>query len=64
MGNTGLVNGVYYFYAINAITLNDVPDFPVFIDGSVAQNYPLRYFHGGLTIQRTASLQLSLHSIR
>lgn len=57
-GNTGLLNGVYYFYAINVITLNDVPGFPILIDGSVAQNDPLRYFHGGLTIQRTVRHKL------
>jgi hypothetical protein len=58
-GSTGLLNGVYYFYAINVITLEDVPGFPVLIDGTVAQNDPLRYFIGGVTIQRTVSLQLS-----
>lgn len=63
-GNTGLLNGVYYFYAVNVITLEDVPGFPVLIDGTVAQNDPLRYFHGGLTIQRTVSYEYGYSSIK
>ncbi len=55
-GNTGLLNGVYYFYAVNVVTLKDVPGFPILIDNTVAFNDPLRYFHGGLTIQRPVSL--------
>jgi hypothetical protein len=57
-GNAGILNGVYYFYAVNVITLKDVPGFPILVDGTVAQNDPLRYFHGGLTIQRTVSFQV------
>jgi iron transport multicopper oxidase len=51
-GDTGLLNGVMYFYAVNVVTLQDVPGFPILIDGTVMQNDPLRYFLGGIQNQR------------
>jgi hypothetical protein len=54
-GDTGLLNGVMYFYAINVVTLQDVPSFPILIDNTVMQNDPLRYFLGGIQNQRTVS---------
>jgi hypothetical protein len=51
-GSTGLLNGVMYFYAVNIVTLKDVPGFPVLIDGTAMQNDPQRYFFGGIQNQR------------
>jgi hypothetical protein len=55
-GNTGYYNGVYYFYAVNINTLQDVSGFPILIDGTIAQNDPLKYFVGGVTLQRPVYL--------
>ncbi|KAI9051067.1 hypothetical protein LZ554_005175 [Drepanopeziza brunnea f. sp. 'monogermtubi'] len=56
-GNTGTPNGVYYFYAVNINTLTDVYP-PVLIDGSVADNDPRKYFHGGVILQRPSLTQI------
>lgn len=57
-GNTGVQNGVYYFYAVSITTLQDVPGFPILVDGSQYDNDPRRYFIGGTTLQRPSLLQL------
>ncbi|TKA41870.1 hypothetical protein B0A49_13446, partial [Cryomyces minteri] len=51
-GNTGTFNGVYYFYAVDVKTLQDVPGYPVLVDGSYADNDPRKYFVGGTILQR------------
>ncbi|KAH7403338.1 hypothetical protein BKA64DRAFT_706835 [Cadophora sp. MPI-SDFR-AT-0126] len=56
-GNTGTPNGVYYFHAVNINTLADVYP-PVLIDGSVADNDPRKYFHGGVILQRPSLTQI------
>jgi hypothetical protein len=50
-GATGVYNGVYYFHGVNINTLADVFP-PVLIDGTVADNDPLKYFIGGVVLQR------------
>lgn len=54
-GNTGVINGVYYFYGVNIITLETVSGYPVLLDKTVAQNDKLQYFIGGLSFQHTVS---------
>lgn len=44
--------GQYWFYAVNFVTLQDQPGFPVLIDGHFADNDPTRYFNGGTVLQR------------
>jgi hypothetical protein len=56
-GNTGTPNGVYYFHAVNINTLQDVYP-PVLIDGTSADNAPLKYFVGGVVLQRPALTQV------
>lgn len=48
------------FYAVNINDLQDRPGFPVIIDGRSADNDNARYFIGGTTMQRTASLPSNL----
>ena len=57
-GQTGIFNGVYYFYAVDINTLRDIPGYPILIDGSVAQNDDRKYFVGGTILQRPSLLQL------
>jgi hypothetical protein len=57
-GATGVINGVYYFYAVNINTLQEVSGFPVLIDGTIAQNDNAKYFIGGVTLQRPSLLQV------
>lgn len=57
-GNTGTSNGVYYFYAVNINTLQDVKGFPVLVDGTVADNNPHAYFVGGVVLQRPSLTQI------
>ncbi|KAI9674851.1 MAG: hypothetical protein M1829_003591 [Trizodia sp. TS-e1964] len=57
-GATGTYNGVYYFYAVNVNTLADVPGFPILVDGSVADNDPLKYFIGGVILQRPSLVKV------
>lgn len=52
-GNTGVLNGVYYFYGVNIITLEDAPRFPILLDKTIAENDPLQYFIGGVSFQHT-----------
>ncbi|KAN0096726.1 hypothetical protein V8E51_015531 [Hyaloscypha variabilis] len=53
-GNTGVLNGVYYFYGVNIITLEDAPGFPILLDETIAENDSLQYFIGGVSFQHTA----------
>ncbi|KAJ3515567.1 hypothetical protein NLJ89_g1674 [Agrocybe chaxingu] len=55
---TGIINGVYYFYAVDVKTLEDKEGFPILIDGLRADNDPRRYFIGGTILQRPSLLQL------
>jgi hypothetical protein len=57
-GPTGKDNSVYYFYAVDVNTLQDVAGFPMLIDGNVAQNDPRRYFIGGIALQRPSLTQI------
>ncbi len=57
-GNTGKENGVYYFHSVNINTLADVSP-PVLIDGSFADNAPLKYFVGGIILQRPSLTQIN-----
>ncbi|KAI9836466.1 MAG: hypothetical protein M1819_001498 [Sarea resinae] len=57
-GDTGTYNGVYYFYAVNFNTLEDIDGFPILVDGSVSQNDPLKYFIGGVILQRPSLTQI------
>lgn len=57
-GSTGTFNGVYYFYAVNVNTLEDVPGFPILVDGSVSDNAPLKSFVGGIILQRPSLIQI------
>ena len=57
-GNTGVFNGVYYFYAVNINTLQDEPGYPILIDGSVADNDHRKYFIGGTILQRPSLLKV------
>ncbi|CAA7266432.1 unnamed protein product [Cyclocybe aegerita] len=55
---TGIINGVYYFYAVDVKTLEDREGFPILVDGLPADNDPRRYFIGGTILQRPSMLQL------
>ena len=57
-GNTGTYNGVYYFYAVDVNTLQDVDGFPILVDGSVSDNDPQKYFIGGTILQRPSLVQV------
>ena len=57
-GNTGTYNGVYYFHGVDINTLQDVPGFPVLVDGAVADNDPRKYFVGGIVLQRPSLVQI------
>ncbi|CUS08575.1 unnamed protein product [Tuber aestivum] len=50
----GVYNGAYWIHALDINNLNDRPGFPKKVDGSVADNDPTRYFHGGTHLQRTS----------
>lgn len=52
----GVPNGQYKFYAVNVNTLDDVPGFPIIIDGHNADNDATRYFLGGTVLQRPVSI--------
>lgn len=53
-----MYNGVYYFYAVDVKTLQDVPGFPILVDGSVADNDKRMYFVGGVILQRPSLIQV------
>jgi iron transport multicopper oxidase len=56
-GDTGVSNGVYYFYAVDVNTLEDVYP-PILIDGTFADNAPEKYFVGGVVLQRPSLTQV------
>lgn len=56
-GDTGVLNGVYYFHAVNINTLADVWP-PMLMDGTYADNAPQKYFIGGLILQRPSVVQV------
>ncbi|CAA7266431.1 unnamed protein product [Cyclocybe aegerita] len=55
---TGIINGVYYFYAVDVNTLEDREGFPILVDGLPASNDPRRYFIGGIILQRPSLIKL------
>lgn len=57
-GATGTFNGVYYFHGVNINTLQDVPGYPILIDGAVADNDDQKYFVGGIILQRPSLTQI------
>ncbi|KAJ9667507.1 hypothetical protein H2201_002376 [Coniosporium apollinis] len=57
-GQNGVYNGVYYFYAVDVKTLQDVPGYPILVDGSVADNDKRMYFVGGVILQRPSLIQV------
>lgn len=57
-GATGVFNGVYYFHGVNVNTLEDVPGFPILVDGSQSDNAPEKYFVGGIILQRPSLAQV------
>ncbi|KAI8934667.1 hypothetical protein NX059_008359 [Plenodomus lindquistii] len=52
------LNAVTYLYGVDLETLQDLPDFPLFVDGIPADNDARRVFLGGLMLQRPALLLL------
>ncbi|KAL8936038.1 MAG: hypothetical protein Q9216_005133 [Gyalolechia sp. 2 TL-2023] len=52
----GLLNGRYYFHAIDVNTLQEKPGFPKPVEGTIARNNPNRMFNGGIHLQRPALL--------
>ncbi|KAK2788914.1 hypothetical protein FQN52_006447 [Onygenales sp. PD_12] len=55
---SAIFNGVYYFYAIDITTLEDLPGFPILVDGIPADNDPRKIFIGGTILQRTSLVQV------
>ncbi|KAJ2904000.1 hypothetical protein MKZ38_009055 [Zalerion maritima] len=51
---TGEVEGIYRFYAVDALTLEEKTGFPIDIDGIFAQNDPNETFNSALLVQRSA----------
>ena len=50
-------------YAIRIPSLEDVPGFPVLIDGHHADNDPARYFVGGAALQRPSLTTVNGHIV-
>ncbi|KKY27503.1 putative wsc domain-containing protein [Phaeomoniella chlamydospora] len=57
-GDTGVMNGVYYFHGVDIKTLEDVDGYPILFDGSVADNDDEKYFIGGVILQRPSLVQI------
>lgn len=57
-GATGVYNGVYYFYGVNINTLEDLPGYPILIDGTPSDNAPAKFFIGGVILQRPSLIQV------
>lgn len=55
----GLLNGRYFVFAVDTLTLEDRPGFPVPLDGMQADNAPWRMFEGGKHHQRPALIQVN-----
>ncbi|KAH0611674.1 uncharacterized protein H6S33_010939 [Morchella sextelata] len=54
----GLAAGRYYIHALDVMTLESKPNFPIPLEGIVADNAPWRVFEGGKHHQRPALLQV------
>ncbi|KAL8652676.1 MAG: hypothetical protein Q9226_004173 [Calogaya cf. arnoldii] len=52
----GLLNGRYFFHAIDVNTLAEKGGFPKPLEGTIARNNPNRMFNGGIHLQRPALL--------
>lgn len=57
-GETGAYNGVFHFYGVDINTLEDVPGFPILLDGYKSDNNPNEIFIGGLLQQDTSLVQV------
>ena len=57
-GETGVYNGVYYFYGVDVNTLEDAPGFPILLDGHESDNNPDEIFIGGLLQQDPSLVQV------
>ncbi|KAK0730388.1 hypothetical protein B0H67DRAFT_30358 [Lasiosphaeris hirsuta] len=55
----GLANGTYQMYALQLPALQDVPGFPIMMDGNRADNNLSRYFIGGAVLQRPACVGIT-----
>ncbi|KAF8476774.1 WSC domain-containing protein [Kalaharituber pfeilii] len=53
----GRLNGRYYVHAIDTRTLEEKPNFPINLEGLIANNNPIRMFQGGIHHQRPALMQ-------
>ncbi|KAI8847138.1 hypothetical protein BC829DRAFT_490840 [Chytridium lagenaria] len=50
--STGMTNGRYRIHAVDVVTLQERPNFPRDIQGTVAENDPKTRFNGGIQLQR------------
>ncbi|PWW75224.1 WSC-domain-containing protein [Tuber magnatum] len=55
----GLAAGRYYIHAVDVLTLEEKPNFPIPLEGMQADNAPWRVFEGGKHHQRPALLQVN-----
>jgi hypothetical protein len=55
----GLLAGRYWIHALDVITLDEKPGFPVPLEGIAADNAPWRVFEGGKHHQRPAMIQIN-----
>ena len=55
----GLAAGRYYIHAVDVLTLEEKPNFPISLEGMKADNAPWRVFEGGKHHQRPALLQVN-----
>jgi hypothetical protein len=53
---SGRDNGRYFVFAVDVLTLQDRPGFPVDLEGTPADNDPRKIFQGGRHLQRAALL--------
>lgn len=53
-GTTGLLNGRYFVHAVDVNTLDEMPGFPVPLEGLIANNNANRMFISGHQHQRPA----------
>ena len=58
VGDRGAYNGVYYLYGVDIYTLEDVPGFPILMDGYTSDNTTDKYFLGGIFRQSTSLVQV------
>ena len=57
-GETGAYNGVFYFHGVDINTFEDVPGFPILLDGYKSDNDPNEMFIGGLLQQDPSLVQV------